>query len=94
MIALSGLGDPLTDLLSTVGQAATPAIQAEAEQILVPIIAPYAIALVALSVAGLLFGVTAYSNVKRLRQELTLAKKRNTAAKAAAATSAPKAAAP
>jgi hypothetical protein len=67
----SGLGQfDLSSILSSVGTALTPELQQEAEQIIVPIIAPYAIALVALSAAGLLFGVTAYSQVRKLRRQL------------------------
>ena len=68
--APTGLGDIFSDLASE----ATGAVTSEAQSIIIPVIAPYAIGLVLLSAAGLLFGVTAYKNVKRLRQELSLKK--------------------
>jgi hypothetical protein len=78
-----GLGDDpslLSNILSNTASAATPAI----EQIIVPIIAPYAIALVLLSAAGLLFGITALSRVKRLEHGLKVAKSKSNAAKISA----------
>jgi hypothetical protein len=77
--SLQGLGDDsslLSSVISSVGTAATPEIEA----IVVPIIAPYAIALVILSAAGLLFGLSAYSKVNRLRHELVKKSKSTTSA--------------
>ena len=62
----NGLGDFVSNLEAGITTDITP----EAQAIIVPIIAPYAIALVILSAAGLMFGVSAYSKVKRLERSM------------------------
>lgn len=59
------IGDIWTDVASGIIEEVTPQLQAQVKAIVVPIVEPYAITMVLLSLGGFVFGLAAYLNTRK-----------------------------